>query len=302
MSIFEEYTSKECDERLREILKKEIIDKFFFVRHSVIGRSVLNRPIDCYTIGNKSKKVLLCGAFHGMEWITSLILYMFIINISDSIINHKPLSNENLWEYFTDRSLVVVPCVNPDGVEISLKGSKSAKDLAEFVEAVSNGDTRHWQSNALGVDLNHNFNAGWLKLKEKETAFGITSPSKTRYGGEMPENQPETITLTEFCRNNDIYSAIAFHSQGEEIYWNYGSNTPYKSREMAEKMSQLSGYTVSFPEDIATGGGFKDWLIEELHIPAFTVEVGKGINPLDISQLVPIYSKIEKMLIYSLIM
>lgn len=71
---------------------------------------------------------------------------------------------------------------------------------------------------------------------------------------------------------------------------------------MAEKMSQLSGYTVSFPEDIATGGGFKDWLIEELHIPAFTVEVGKGVNPLDISQLVPIYSKIEKMLIYSLIM
>ena len=43
-----------------------------------------------------------------------------------------------------------------------------------------------------------------------------------------------------------------------------------------------------------------DWVIEELHIPAFTIEVGKGKNPLDISQLLPIYAKIEKMLIYML--
>ncbi|MEE1055855.1 MAG: M14 family metallocarboxypeptidase [Acutalibacteraceae bacterium] len=299
-SYFEEMFTKKCDENLRNKFKKAINDSFFFVNTGVIGRSVLNRPIDCYTIGNKPEKIFLCGGVHGMEWITSHILYMFIINISYSIINHKPILNLNLWKYFTEKSLVVVPCVNPDGVEISINGSDSAKSLKNFVEKISNGDTLHWQSNVLGVDINHNFNAGWSVVKEKEIAKGITSPAKTRYGGECPESQPETIALTEFCRNNRISAAVAFHSQGEEIYWDYGENTPPQSLGIANKMAELSGYTVAEPEDIAVGGGFKDWVIEELHIPAFTIEVGKGKNPLDISQLLPIYAKIEKMLIYML--
>ena len=49
---------------------------------------------------------------------------------------------------------------------------------------------------------------------------------------------------------------------------------------------------------MAVGGGFKDWIIQKLHIPSFTVEVGKGENPLDISQLDGIYNKLEKMLVY----
>lgn len=297
---FEEMFTQKCDENLRSDLKKAITDSFFFVNTGVIGRSVLNRPIDYYTIGNKPEKIFLCGGVHGMEWITSQILYMFIINISYSIINHKPILNEKLWEYFTEKSLVIVPCANPDGVEISINGSQSAKSLSSFVDKIGCGDTLHWQSNALGIDINHNFNAGWGTVKEKEIASGITSPAKTRYGGEQPESQPETIALTEFCRNNRISTAVAFHSQGEEIYWDYGENTPLQSFAIANRMSELSGYTVSEPEDIAVGGGFKDWVIEELHIPAFTIEVGKGENPLDISQLLPIYTKIEKMLLYML--
>jgi len=37
-------------------------------------------------------------------------------------------------------------------------------------------------------------------------------------------------------------------------------------------------------------------------VPAFTVEVGKGENPLDISQLSDIYSKTEGIMVKSLIM
>lgn len=302
MNLSEALYQQSCDQQLRHKLREYIINKYFFVNVSTIGKSVLNRPIECFSIGNKPKKVLLCGAFHGMEWITSSLLYIFIINICSSIINHKSLANEKIWEYFKDRSLCVIPCVNPDGVEISINGSSSAKDLKGFIDIVSKGDTVHWQSNAMGVDINHNFDAGWSNVKSKELAMGINFPSKTRYGGEEPESQPETIALTKFCRNNIIHSALAFHSQGEEIYWDFGSNTPEQSQKMAEHMSFLSGYKLSKPEGIATGGGFKDWLIDELKIPAFTVEVGLGKNPLDISQLKEIYIKTEKMLLYSLIM
>lgn len=292
------YLIKECDEQFRKELRQKITEDYFFINAHNIGYSVLNRPIECYTIGNKPQQILLCGGFHGSEWLTCLLLYKFIINICNSIINHKTLAQEKLWEYFKDYSLAIVPCINPDGVEISIKGSNSAKWLSESVEAISQGDTTHWQSNANGVDLNHNFNADWYSLKQKELCLGITKPSKTRYGGEQPECEPETIAIAEYCRNHSIAKAIAFHSQGEEIYWSFGEHTPTKSEEIAMQMSLLSGYKMSHPEAIATGGGFKDWLIDSMHIPAFTVEIGKGENPLSLKQLNEIYCKIEKMLLY----
>lgn len=290
--------SQPCDENTRNTLHSLITDSYFFVNVETIGKSVLGRPIECYTIGNKNKKVLFCGAFHGMEWITSLVLYRFIINICDSIINHKTIQNEKLWKYFTNASLAIIPCVNPDGVEICINGSKSSKNFESYIDYISTGNTSGWQANTMGVDINHNFNADWYNLKNKEIAMGITSPRASRYGGVYPESEPETITLTRFCRENEILSATAFHTQGEEIYWSFGENTPTVSKAIAEKMAELSTYTLSQPESIATGGGFKDWLIDKLHIPSFTVELGKGKNPLSISQLEPIYNKVEKMLIY----
>lgn len=168
MNITEALNSTPCDQYLRHRLCEYIIDKYFFISCAPIGKSVLGRTIECYTIGNKPKKALLCGAFHGMEWITASLLYTFIINISEAIINHKPLANEKIWELLSERSLCVIPCVNPDGVEISINGSGSAGELKDYVELVSDGDTLHWQSNALGVDLNHNFNADWESVKKKK--------------------------------------------------------------------------------------------------------------------------------------
>ena len=234
MYDFKKYFSQRCDEALRNILREKITGSFFFVNTEAIGFSVLKRPVECFSIGNSPNKVLLCGGFHGMEWITCHLLYMFIINVSRSIINRKPLCGENLWE----------------------------------------------------------------TVKKRELENGIIFPSKTRYGGEFPESEHESRCIADFCRSNTIISATAFHSQGEEIYWSYGKNTPQKGFEIAEKMSKLSGYSLSFPEEMAVGGGFKDWIIQKLHIPSFTVEVGKGENPLDISQLDGIYNKLEKMLVY----
>ena len=63
-----------CDESTRNELNNHIKSNYFFVDVQPIGKSVLGRAIECYTIGNSSKKILLCGAFHGMEWITSFVL------------------------------------------------------------------------------------------------------------------------------------------------------------------------------------------------------------------------------------
>ena len=67
---------------------------------------------------------------------------------------------------------------------------------------------------------------------------------------------------------------------------------------MALKMAELSGYKLSAPEGLAVGGGFKDWFIEEFAKPGFTIEIGKGKNPLPLSDIVEIYDKLESMMIY----
>lgn len=98
-----------------------------------------------------------------------------------------------------------------------------------------------------------------------------------------PESEPETAALTGLCRQAGFRHVLALHTQGEEIYWRYGDNTPSRSRVMAEIMGATSGYAVADPEGLASHGGFKDWFIQEMGRPGFTLEMGKGENPLPLS-------------------
>ena len=81
----------------------------------------------------------------------------------------KKVGGHNLGDFLKIRGLTVIPCVNPDGVEIALHGSDAALKYKPLVEDVSE-NTRKWQANARGVDINHNFNAGRCELKKREIA------------------------------------------------------------------------------------------------------------------------------------
>ena len=71
---------------------------------------------------------------------------------------------------------------------------------------------------------------------------------------------------------------------------------------MARVMSYSSGYKIAEPEGLAGGGGFKDWFEEKFRQPAFTVEVGRGENPLPIEDFDGIYQKIREMLVLGVIL
>ena len=43
-------------------------------------------------------------------------------------------------------------------------------------------------------------------------------------------------------------------------------------------------------------GGFKDWFIEKYQRPGFTIEIGKGKNPLPPSGVEEIYSRLEELM------
>ena len=265
-------------------------------RSKIISELKRDYPfISSFSIGKSS--VLLLGGVHGSEWITSSLLLVFarrLCGASVGNINLPEITGKNFLKNF---SVTIVPCLNPDGVEIAINGCGSAGEYKEAVQRLQNRGI--WQANAAGVDLNHNFPADWQQLHRLEIKNGITSPSNTRYGGKRPASEPETNAVMKLCAESKFRHALAFHSQGEEIYWRYGNNIPDKSEQIAMALSKSCGYKLSEPQGLAVGGGFKDWFILKYNKPAFTVEVGLGKSPLPADDLPKIYFRLEHMLTLS---
>lgn len=237
---------------------------------AVIGRSVCGRPLYGLWMGNGQETAVILAGFHGMEWITSAVLMDYA---------------HHCQRVPPPVRLLMVPMVNPDGVEISLHGAQTAGPYAPQVRKIS-PDPTCWQANARGVDLNHNFPAGWETLRKMEIRAGILGPSPTRYGGEGSGSEPETQAVMQAIIHADCHRVLALHSQGEEIYDDVGIGMqPPGTRERAQKMAKSSGYALkSQPAGLASLGGCKDWVQMALHKQAFTVEMGKGKNPLAFTQ------------------
>jgi len=62
-------------------------------------------------------------------------------------------------------------------------------------------------------------------------------------------------------------------------------------------MSEVSGYKLDECAGSASYSGYKDWFIKYFKKPGFTVEVGKGENPLSVYQLPKIYNNILELML-----
>ena len=121
------------------------------------------------------------------------------------------------------------------------------RQLRTFVFAHCGGDLSHWQANARGVDLNHNFDAGFDIARRQVEQTGIYLPGPTKYGGPFPFSEPETRALADFCRLYAPRQVVALHSQGEEIYYQYGPRTPKQSALAVSYTHLLAGACQQLP-------------------------------------------------------
>ena len=69
------------------------------------------------------------------------------------------------------------------------------------------------------------------------------------------------------------------------IYWQYQGYAPEGAAALAEKLAAASGYALDTVPDESSFAGYKDWVIDSLDTPAFTVECGLGESPLPLEQL-----------------
>ncbi|MCL1857846.1 MAG: M14 family metallocarboxypeptidase [Oscillospiraceae bacterium] len=278
----------------------DLQSQFKFIENFIIGESYLGKNINLVRIGNGARKVIYIGSHHAMEWLTSMILMRFIEDFCKSYIFSEKLYGYDPEYILQTRTIYIIPMLNPDGVDLVLNGIGEYNPVRSRLMQMNNGsdDFSQWQANARGVDLNHNYDADFEILKELETKAGIFEPGPTRYGGEYPESEPEVSAVASFIRaDGDISLLAALHTQGEVIYWQYKDIIPPKAKIFANLIAKSTGYKLEYPdEEIASYGGCKDWFISKFNRPGFTIECGKGQNPLPISDFVGIYNYIAKAL------
>lgn len=281
--------------------------RYPFLGWAEVGRSALGRRISAMSIGTTRRMTLFIGGFHAQEWLTSLLLVRELETLAISCENPKTATERRIREALRERGLMILPLVNPDGVAIATQGEKSAGVYMQQIvkikeEALNRGDFRSWQANARGVDLNHNYNAGFSALQKLEREIGITGPSPRQYSGAYPHSEPETRGVVELISRNFFDTLYAFHAQGEEIYWQYGDVTPARSLYLGRLLSAASGYKLIENTGLCSHGGCKDYFIEKTRRPGFTIELGKGENPLRIECLSELHERVREMLLIAILM
>ena len=262
----------------------------------VLTHTEFGRPIRTLSIGSGGRKVLFTAAHHANEWITTPVLLKFMEELAEAAQKGGKIFGvpaETILKYNT---IHTVPMVNPDGVDLVTgaiaPGSvpyEKARILAENYPEIP--FPSGWKANLNGVDLNLQYPAGWLQAREIKFSQGYTRPGPRDYVGRSPLDQRESAALAEFTREVDPRLVLAYHTQGEVIYWQFGEKNPRGARELGEEFARLSGYTLSDTPYESAFAGYKDWFIRYFGRPGYTIEVGKGENPLPLSEFDDIYRK-----------
>ena len=279
---------------LTELILEGLAARYPFTELNIIGRSVLGRPITALKIGEGQKKVFFNATHHANEWITATVLLKFLEDLCEAVRTGGTLYGVNADIILNNCAIFVVPMVDPDGVDLVTgaipEGSveyTTAQGIAAGFPAIPFPDG--WKANLMGVDLNLQYPAGWLKAREIKFGQGYNRPAPRDYVGRAPLSQRETIALAQDTEDVDPALVLAYHTQGKVIYWQYEDVLVPGAEALAEEFARVSGYTPEETPENSAYAGYKDWFIKYFRRPGFTIEAGAGENPLPISQFDEIY-------------
>ncbi len=236
--------------------KLEYFYQNFKGEKGVIGYSYDKKPIVYFAVMHTKSPILIVQcAIHAREYITAHLC----LSLIDEFLRCGKVGTV----YF-------IPLVNPDGVKIALE------------------ENLLYKANGRGVDLNVNFDARW-GTGEKNVLFC----GAENFIGEHPFSEPETCALRDFTLKIKPDATISYHSKGEEIYYEFFQERERLKRDfyLAKAVQKETGYLIKSTP--FSSGGYKDWCIEKLKIPALTIEVGDDnlSHPIKEESLEQIFNK-----------
>ncbi len=244
------------------------------IETGVVGESELKQHIPYVFVGKKNGDYMIVqGAMHAREHLTALL----VVCLAKHLVKNSSLPLEG--------GIYFVPMTNPDGVRLCQEGVGFVADKkrkSNLLKINGKTDFSLWKANADGVDLNVNFDAHW-----GEGVQNGYFKSACNYVGREPFSASETRALRDFTLRIKPLVTLSYHLKGEEIYWEFHqkSHRLYRDRRYAEAISRYTGYPLVHLE--GSVGGYKDWCVEKLKIPAYTIEVGndKFEHPFPYDQL-----------------
>ena len=141
-----------------------------------------------------------------------------------------------------------------------------------------------------GVDLNLQFPAGWQNARDIKYSQGFNKPAPRDFVGYGPLTEPEALAIYNFTLQHNFSLILAYHSQGEVIFWQFQNYNPPNSFFIGTQLANVSGYSLESTPFNSSFAGYKDWFIQNYNKPGYTIEVGLGINPLPLTQFNKIYN------------
>ena len=279
---------------LTNIITDGITARYPFVAKGSAGKSIMGSDLVYMEMGIGTTEVFFNASHHANEWITTPLVLKFAEDYAKAYAYGSSIYDIDAAQLFNDKKLYIMPLVNPDGVDLVNGGISNeyflnlSRQIADRFPTISYPSG--WKANIAGTDLNLNYPAGWLKARENKFAQGFTTPAPRDYVGETPLSAIESRAVYDFTLNQKFALTVSYHTQGNVIYWKYADFEPERSREIAEALAAASGYALSLTPPESAYAGYKDWFISYYNLPGYTVEVGRGTNPLPISQFDGIYN------------
>lgn len=267
--------------------------RYPFLEKGEYGKSVQGKPLYTLSLGIGKRKVHIGAAIHANEWITSLLVLKYLEEYATALACDGEFAGVRARELYRECRLVVTPLQNPDGVDLVTgalregRGFMVARRIAASYPGIPfpNG----WKANIQGIDLNLQFPAGWERARAIKYNQGFRSPAPRDFVGFSPLEAPEARSLAELTRREDFARVMAYHTQGNVIYWQFGDREPEGARRIGEGLSSITGYPLEETPAVSANAGYKDWFIQTWNRPGYTMEAGMGQNPLPLGDFPAIY-------------
>jgi predicted deacylase len=245
---------------------------------SSIGRSVEGRDIILIKLGKGNKKILLVGAHHAREYMTSTFLMETVDEYARAYASNGKFGGYDIKKLLNDVTVYIVPMVNPDGVNLVQNGPDSVKEpeKVKTMRMLQDGYDK-WKANINGVDLNRQYPCHW---EEKESTTDV--PSSEMYKGTAPATEPEVRAVMQLCKAQEFILAVSFHTKGEVIYWaDSGTQEAIAAgSQIAQTLNEVSGYELMpvSGDPSVYGAGFENWFRQDFKRPAFCIELTPAGN------------------------
>jgi murein tripeptide amidase MpaA len=263
----------ELEKKYPDKVKLEYLGKTFEGRDIVVMRISKNINEE----EGKKKSILITGLHHAREWATGEAA----LNIAEKLLE---ANDPELNKYLDNLDIYILPVVNPDGYEYSLKQDRWwRKNRTKFEKGI-------------GVDLNRNYftpkdptlyrqpndkpDNTWDDYGASDSVYSDT------YRGPYGNSEAEIKAITKLVNSKQIDTVIDIHSYANAILYPWGHttkptqwNTIYK--EVGQEMAKAVNNKYYVEQSVSmypTTGSSEDYHHVEGRFN-YTLEIGNSFYP-----------------------